>query len=109
MEAKTRLTEEAYLRGLHEAELVKATDFLSKAKLAAEEQWRAITGGTGGVVQGLLAEVVYVGPDEQGTHSTINVHDRGEGDFEGRGRSLTGPQLQKYKLHPRDTPSGYTP
>ena len=47
MDARIRCMEEAYIGNLDERERIKAADFLTKARRAAEEQWDHAVGGAG--------------------------------------------------------------
>ena len=92
---KTRLLEEAFLRSLDEVEKVKAEDFLRRAKHAAEEQLLAMATGVSEAIQAPRVDATYIGLDDQAEGSASDTHDGGDGDPEGRGRSLTAPHLQK--------------
>ena len=86
LESWTRRVEDAYLDELDEVERVKAEDYLSKARRAAEDQWLAVSRGGGGeVVPAPRADATYgqeISPDL-------------DADPESSSRIFAGPHLQK--------------
>ena len=96
LEAWTRRVEEAFLGELDELERVKAEDFLRRARLAADAQWRDVVSGSDAAgTPAPTADAVYVASGERAAARLADTHDGAAGDPEGRGRSLSGPRLQK--------------
>lgn len=101
--ARIARAEAAYLASLDELERVKAEEFLTKARDAAEHQWQQILSGNGSAgPEAPRAHAEYAGPDELAPSTIPDAQDGGSADPETSSRRLTAPHLQKELSKLRD-------
>ena len=96
LDAKIRTVEQAYTQELDERERTRATEFLAKARRAAEEQWAQIVNGEGSsAVRAPVAHTVYA-EDALPDGAAHAADDCVEGPADqAASRRLTTPHLQK--------------
>ena len=96
LESTIQRVESAYLSGLDEVERVKAEQFISNVKDAAERQWRrTLAGQTGLEAPAPYADSTYEGDREHHAGQRSRMADEETSEAGAAGRRLTVPHVQR--------------